>query len=168
MIICGDFNSIPSSAAYELLYAGNVSGAHEDFTHHDYGQYTKNGLSHKMELKSAYKEVFSEEPSFTNYTGTTWEDESLTSCEGDFVGALDYIWYTDNTLTVDRVLQVPPEEVVINHNGALPNPFMCSDHVPIVADIYGKLVPKSSVKPTNGKTVEYKKESSNRGRMNKR
>lgn len=69
MIVCGDFNSIPSSAAYELLYAGTVSGGHEDFAHHDYGQYTKNGLNHRLDLRSAYKEILSDEPPFTNYTG---------------------------------------------------------------------------------------------------
>lgn len=68
-IVCGDFNSIPSSAAYELLYAGSVAGSHEDFLNHDYGQYTKQGLSHKLDLRSAYKEVLGEEPSYTNYTG---------------------------------------------------------------------------------------------------
>lgn len=71
MIVCGDFNSIPSSAAYELLDAGSVSSKHDDFINHDYGQYTKNGLSHKLDLKSAYKEVLSEEPSYTNFTGST-------------------------------------------------------------------------------------------------
>lgn len=160
MIVCGDFNSIPSSAAYELLYAGTVAGIHEDFAHHDYGNYTKIGLNHQLDLRSAYKEVTDEEPSYTNYTGTksfrsfpaslTWH---LTKV-GDFVGALDYIWYTDTTLSCERVLQIPPEQVVLSHNGALPNPFMCSDHIPIVADLYGKLVPKPSTYRGGGLPIE--------------
>eukprot|EP01127_Copromyxa_protea_P013814 TRINITY_DN3747_c0_g1_i1.p1 TRINITY_DN3747_c0_g1~~TRINITY_DN3747_c0_g1_i1.p1 ORF type:complete len:526 (+),score=86.19 TRINITY_DN3747_c0_g1_i1:72-1580(+) len=151
-IVCGDFNSIPSSAAYELLSAGNVAGAHEDFAHHDYGQYIKNGLNHKLDLKSAYKEIASEEPSFTNYTG-------------DFVGALDYIWYSDSTLSAERILQVPSEDVVIGHNGALPNPFMCSDHVPIIADLYGKLTPRPS---QSRPATEDRKDTTGRARSNKR
>eukprot|EP01127_Copromyxa_protea_P013202 TRINITY_DN3529_c0_g1_i1.p1 TRINITY_DN3529_c0_g1~~TRINITY_DN3529_c0_g1_i1.p1 ORF type:complete len:901 (+),score=138.88 TRINITY_DN3529_c0_g1_i1:76-2703(+) len=154
MIVCGDFNSVPSSAAYQLLSTGHVAGTHADFANHDYGRYIKNGLNHKLELKSAYNEVCSEEPAYTNYTG-------------DFVGALDYIWYSDNTLSAERVLEVPPEEVVINHNGALPNPFMCSDHIPIVADIFGKIAPSRmpGQMRTSDNSSEKRKEPG-RGRSN--
>jgi hypothetical protein len=88
---------------------------------------------------------------------------------GDFVGALDYIWYTDSTLSVERVLQIPSEEVVLSHNGALPNPFMCSDHIPIVADVYGKLVPRPSTYRAGAEEgTEKRKEGGGRGRNNKR
>eukprot|EP01126_Amoeba_proteus_P003828 TRINITY_DN11296_c0_g1_i1.p1 TRINITY_DN11296_c0_g1~~TRINITY_DN11296_c0_g1_i1.p1 ORF type:complete len:304 (+),score=71.31 TRINITY_DN11296_c0_g1_i1:558-1469(+) len=131
MIISGDFNSVPSSAAYHLLDTGSVKGNHVDFAQHDYGTYTRNGLQHKLDLRSSYKEVMGREPSFTNYTG-------------DFMGTLDYIWYTDCTLSAERVVSPQTEELVLSHNGALPNPYMCSDHIPLVTDFFGKLVTRSS------------------------
>lgn len=114
-----------------------------------------------MNLRSRITQVF--------FAILCWFDTS-----GDFVGALDYIWFTDNTLSVERVLQLPAEEVVLGHNGALPNPFMCSDHIPIVADVYGKLSPKPSTHRPGGAGLVASEESSNkregagRGRMNKR
>lgn len=63
-------------------------------------------------------------------------------------------------------MQIPPEEVVISHNGALPNPFMCSDHIPIVADIYGKLIPKPSSQKNGAHSPEESKKPSGRGRIN--
>lgn len=87
------------------------------------------------------------------------------------MGALDYIWYTDTTLSAERVLQIPSEAIVMSHNGALPNPFMCSDHIPIVADIYGKIVPKPLAYRAGVIAAEEEKGVSSgggRGKFNKR
>jgi len=122
MIIAGDFNSMTDSGVYQLLATRQVDGAHRDFNSFDYGKYTSGGIKHALELKSAYHAVLGVEPSFTNYTG-------------DFVGTLDYIWATKSMQPV-RVLTPVPEEIVLSLCGALPNPFMCSDHIPLVADFF--------------------------------
>ena len=38
LIICGDFNSTPSSGVYELLQHGGVPGEHPEFFDYDYGE----------------------------------------------------------------------------------------------------------------------------------
>jgi len=121
MIVCGDFNSIPGSAVYKLLTSGEVEGNHKDFHNYDYGAYSNDGLKHRILLKSAYAEVCGEPP-FTNYTG-------------DFVGVLDYILHTGEDVSPERILRPVDESIVLLHNGALPNPYMCSDHIPLVADL---------------------------------
>lgn len=126
MVVCGDFNSVIDSAVYSLLGTKSVTGEHPDLKEYDYGHYSRHGLKHNLDLQSSYKTILGCEPAFTNYTG-------------DFVGVLDYIWFTGNSLSVEQILATPSEEVVLSHNGALPNPYMCSDHVYLCADLCGKL-----------------------------
>lgn len=125
-LVCGDFNSIPTSAAYKLIKTGRVEPTDPDFGGHEYGTYSKVGLSHDLSFQSAYYYVNKEEPEYTNYTG-------------DFVGSLDYIFYDEELLTTSRVLQPLEVSEVKRHNGALPNPWMCSDHIPMVAYLHEKL-----------------------------
>lgn len=63
VIICGDFNSLPDSHAYEFMKNGIT-------------KYEKLYFSHSLELSSS----FEKEPKFTNFTP-------------DFKGTLDYIFY---------------------------------------------------------------------------
>jgi CCR4-NOT transcription complex subunit 6 len=121
MLVCGDFNSLPDSGVYQLLETRHVAGTHADFGTYDFGLYNVHGLRHRLELKSAYA-MCGGEPPFTNFTH-------------EFVGVLDYIWYTPRTLRVHKVLRGVDYDVVLKSYGALPNPFMCSDHISLVADI---------------------------------
>jgi CCR4-NOT transcription complex subunit 6 len=120
LILGGDFNSMPDSGVYQLLVDGFVPGDHPDFLGYTYGQYTDEGLRHSFQLHSA-NATLAGEPAFTNYTG-------------DFNGVLDYIWYSANSLTVERALNGVDESVIHAYNGALPNPHMPSDHIPLVTD----------------------------------
>lgn len=88
-IIAGDFNSTPESGVYEFLSKGSVKQDHDDFGDHTYGDYTTEGLSHSLSLKSTYAPIG--ELPFTNYTP-------------GFKGVLDYIWHSTNTLDVLSVL----------------------------------------------------------------
>lgn len=88
LIVCGDFNSIPDSGVYEFLANGTVPSDHPDFMSHVYGNYTSEGLRHRLGLKSAYA-AMGEHP-LTNYTAS-------------FHGEIDYIWYSTNNLTVTSV-----------------------------------------------------------------
>jgi CCR4-NOT transcription complex subunit 6 len=121
MVVCGDFNSMPDSAVYQLLAEGEVSGEHADMQQFRYGSYTNDGFRHSLPLNSAYCEVLGAEPSFTNYTA-------------DFVGALDYIFYTRDTLICNGVLE-PPPLAVVRKNTALPNPAFPSDHVSLLVEL---------------------------------
>mmetsp|Transcript_24405 Transcript_24405/g.61203 ORF Transcript_24405/g.61203 Transcript_24405/m.61203 type:complete len:695 (-) Transcript_24405:149-2233(-) len=116
MVVCGDFNSVPESGVYELLTKGGVKGDHADFGPYYYGEYTSGGMSHNMGLCSAYAPV--SEPGFTNYTA-------------DFIGALDYLFYTQGSIRVNAVLQPLDKSHVVT---ALPNAVFPSDHTSLVAE----------------------------------
>jgi CCR4-NOT transcription complex subunit 6 len=89
IIISGDYNSVPGSGVYEFLTNGTLPGDHPDFLSHSYGRYTTDGLRHRLGLKSAYAGIG--ELPLTNYTPS-------------FHGAIDYIWYSTATLSVNAVL----------------------------------------------------------------
>lgn len=89
IIISGDYNSVPGSGVYEFLTNGMLPGDHPDFLSHSYGRYTGDGLRHRLGLKSAYAGIG--ELPLTNYTPS-------------FHGAIDYIWYSTATLSVNAVL----------------------------------------------------------------
>ncbi|CDZ98126.1 glucose-repressible alcohol dehydrogenase transcriptional effector [Phaffia rhodozyma] len=128
LIICGDFNSVPSSGVYEFLSSGDVAKDHEDFMDHLYGSYTSEGLSHKLNLKSAYGSVG--ELPMTNYTP-------------NFEGAIDYIWYTQGSLAVTSLLGEVDQSYLSKVVG-FPNAHFPSDHVPIFADFKIKAPPPST------------------------
>ena len=88
-IVCGDFNSIPSSGVCEFMTSGSVPPDHPDFMSHLYGKYTSEGPRHHMGLKSAYG-VIGELP-MTNFTS-------------NFQEVIDYIWYSSSNLAVNTVL----------------------------------------------------------------
>lgn len=89
LIICGDFNSVPTSGVYELLSNSSVPPNHADFMSHMYGKYTADGIRHRLGLKSAY--AGTGELTLTNYTPS-------------FQGVLDYIWYSAGNVAVNAVL----------------------------------------------------------------
>ncbi|KAI8577796.1 hypothetical protein K450DRAFT_250045 [Umbelopsis ramanniana AG] len=118
-IICGDFNSVPSSGVYEFLSRGSVKQDHEDFGNHAYGAYTTEGLTHDLNLRSAYSSL--NELPFTNYTP-------------GYKGVLDYIFPSANTFSVSGVLG-PIDKEYISRQVGFPNPHFPSDHIPIMCEL---------------------------------
>lgn len=125
VILCGDFNSDPTSRAYHLLTRGDL-----DMTDPEIQQRLKllpNGsvLDSRCFFTSAYQRVTGREPPWT-----TW------SC--GFKDTLDYIFYTNNnsgntTIHPSRVLHLPNDQIV-EHETALPNHAYASDHVALMAE----------------------------------
>lgn len=71
-ILCGDFNSEPTSAVYQLMTRNQVSLDHPDVRHAPMDLvsiYATLSLEHNMLFGSAYASVFGSEPEYTNYTG---------------------------------------------------------------------------------------------------
>ncbi|KAG8906707.1 Glucose-repressible alcohol dehydrogenase transcriptional effector [Tulasnella sp. 403] len=125
-IVCGDFNSVPNSGVYEFLSNGALSPNHVDFMTHKYGKYTDEvasggGMRHNYSLKSAYSTALggSELP-ITNYTPS-------------FKGVIDYIWYTNLSLSVEAVLGEVDEKYLEKVVG-FPNAHFPSDHVCIISE----------------------------------
>lgn len=130
LFMCGDFNSSPGSAAYNLIASGGLVEKHPDLEKRMYGNLSRIGMTHPFKLKSAYGSVG--ELSFTNYTP-------------DFKDILDYIWYTSNTVHVSALLGEVDKEYLQRVPG-FPNYHFPSDHMALFAEF--------SVKGKKGKVVE--------------
>ncbi|KAF8588647.1 hypothetical protein K439DRAFT_1334624 [Ramaria rubella] len=117
-IVCGDFNSIPGSGVYDFLANGTVPSDHPDFMSHVYGNYTSDGLKHRLNLKSAYAGVG--ELPLTNYVP-------------GFQGVIDYIWYTTTNLSVTSLLGEVDTGYLSKVVG-FPNAHFPSDHVCIISE----------------------------------
>jgi CCR4-NOT transcription complex subunit 6 len=130
LFMCGDFNSSPGSAAYNLIANGRLTEEHPDLEKRLYGNLSRVGMTHPFKLKSAYGSIG--ELSFTNYTP-------------DFKDILDYIWYTSNTLHVSALLGEVDKDYLQKVPG-FPNFHFPSDHIALFAEF--------SVKGKKGKVVE--------------
>lgn len=132
LIICGDFNSTPDTAVYELLSRQTVHPGHPD-VNVNYTQQQSNGedipnilpdahnITHSFQLGSAYQSVLGEEPKQTNYTG-------------HFKGVLDYVWYSIPSLRPLSAAPIPDETMLTRHGEALPSTEYSSDHIMLISD----------------------------------
>ncbi|KAF8634306.1 hypothetical protein AX17_004258 [Amanita inopinata Kibby_2008] len=120
LIICGDFNSVPTSGVYDFLATGTLAANHADFMSHTYGRYTSDGLRHRLGLRSAYSAPGAPELPMTNYTPS-------------FQGMIDYIWYSGANLGVNAVLAEVDRQYLEKVVG-FPNAHFPSDHVCIMAE----------------------------------
>jgi len=126
LIICGDFNSLPNSAVYELYSKGRVSGNHSDSLNYT----SKKDFTHSFKLSSAYSQA----------------DEPLTNLTPWFQGTLDYIWYSNDQLELESILEMVHHVDILNENQilALPTPMWSSDHMSLVCDLRFKSSSSSS------------------------
>ena len=118
LIICGDFNAAAGSGVYDLITRGSLPGNHPDLGNRGYGSLTREGMTHPFKLKSAYSTTA--ELSFTNYTP-------------NFIGVIDYIWYSTNALQVRQLLGSVDEEYLRKVPG-FPNHHFPSDHLALKAE----------------------------------
>jgi len=114
VIICGDFNSNPSSGVYKYMKQGKLPANYTDQDFPDL-HYCDHQVSHGLELKSSYEDSKGVEPSFTVFTNLIKE-------------TVDYIWFTPGTLIVKKV-----DEHWKAVNNPLPTQQLSSDHIAIAA-----------------------------------
>lgn len=117
-ILCGDLNSQPNSGVYEFLKTGRIRPTHEDLQGDPYSILRSEDMQHSIPFLSAY--ACAGEPKFTNFTE-------------NFVGVLDYIWFSSDRLIARRVLDGVSEEYLSKSKG-LPNEYYSSDHIAIAAE----------------------------------
>jgi CCR4-NOT transcription complex subunit 6 len=127
LLICGDFNSTPDTAVYDLLMRQTVHPGHPDVnvqTGDDCPNVLPDAMNitHSFQLGSAYQTVLGEEPIQTNYTT-------------NFKGVLDYIWYSAQTLRPLSASPIPDESVLTRHGDALPSTEFSSDHIMLISDM---------------------------------
>ncbi|ERN01220.1 carbon catabolite repressor protein 4 homolog 1 [Amborella trichopoda] len=140
MLVCGDFNSMPGSAPHALLATGKVESTHPDLTIDPLGILRPpSKLNHRLPLVSAYS-------SFARMVGVGMGLEQqrrridpmtneplFTNCTRDFLGTLDYIFYTADSLTVESLLELLDEDS-LRKDTALPSPEWSSDHIALLAE----------------------------------
>ncbi|POO03985.1 Endonuclease/exonuclease/phosphatase [Trema orientale] len=132
LLICGDFNSLPSSDPHRFIVTGRcdpISNGVED----PCGIFNHLKLCHSIPLVSAYasfsvtlgveeqqKKMNTEanEPQFTNFT--PW-----------FSGTLDYIFYTADSLRVEGLLELVDRESL---GAGIPSTLWPSDHIALMAN----------------------------------
>jgi CCR4-NOT transcription complex subunit 6 len=127
LIICGDFNSTPDTAVYDLLSRQQVHPGHPDVnisTNDDVPNVLPDAMSitHSFNLGSAYQAVLGDEPWVTNYTQ-------------NFKGVLDYIWYSAQNLRPLTVAPIPDEAQLTRYGEALPSTEYSSDHIMLLSDM---------------------------------
>lgn len=133
LLICGDFNSIPESDPYILLANRKMNPTHVEEAIDPLGIYQHLKLHHSIKLASTYPSAFFKlgnntdgdrmiminqrtgEPSFTSLTLNR--------------RTLDYIFYTEDSLEVEGLLQLPDCDSV---GRALPSPLWSSDHIALM------------------------------------
>eukprot|EP01125_Pyxidicula_operculata_P019327 TRINITY_DN7004_c0_g1_i1.p1 TRINITY_DN7004_c0_g1~~TRINITY_DN7004_c0_g1_i1.p1 ORF type:complete len:253 (-),score=30.68 TRINITY_DN7004_c0_g1_i1:49-807(-) len=110
IIFIGDFNSLPDSSVYSFIKNGILKTKEIPQCLHIMGSF-----SHDFNFRSAYE---SEKEPITNFTN-------------DFVGCLDYIWYSSALELTETLKQVTEED--FHPYSALPNPILPSDHSSLAA-----------------------------------
>lgn len=137
MLICGDINSAPGEAVYNLIAHGGLTEAHPDLGKRMYGNLSRQGMTHPFKLKSAYG-MIGELP-FTNYTP-------------DFKSILDYIWYSTNQMQVTGLLGEVDKEYLKRMPG-FPNYHFPSDHLALLAEFSfrAKKAPNKVVEAEQGR-----------------
>ncbi|KAJ7268647.1 Endonuclease/exonuclease/phosphatase [Mycena haematopus] len=124
LIVCGDYNSMPSSGVYDFLSTGSLPPTHPDFLSHTYGNYTSEGLRHKLGLKSAYTTV--------GAGGVAEEIMPMTNFTPGFRGVLDYVWYSTGNLILNTVVG-EIDKMYLDKVVGFPNVHFPSDHIALTA-----------------------------------
>lgn len=129
LLLCGDFNSEPHSAVYELLSEGMLTKEHPELVQSAGDRSSMNILPnlseiyHNLDLTSAVKSVMGSEPVFTNFTSL-------------FKGTLDYIFYNPQRLCVTAAASLPSaSEIQYSCGEGLPSACFPSDHLMLCCDV---------------------------------
>jgi CCR4-NOT transcription complex subunit 6 len=152
IIVCGDFNSTPDSAVYELLSHGSLEPGHKEMGNYQYGNFTRDGMQHTFSLRSAYANLNGtpDELKFTNYTP-------------GYTGILDYIWYSTNALEVSGLLG-PVDQEYMKRLPGFPNYHFPSDHLSLLAEFTLKKHKSANEKKEER---EEKREGGTKGRKSR-
>ncbi|CAH0603216.1 unnamed protein product [Chrysodeixis includens] len=121
IILCGDFNSVPSCGIYQLYTTGRAPSDLPDWKSNINEAVFDLSLQQNISLGSACGT-----PPYTNFTA-------------EFADCLDYIYYDKSNLEVEQVVPLPSVEELKLHT-ALPSVVFPSDHVALVSDLRFKLV----------------------------
>ncbi|XP_059668553.1 carbon catabolite repressor protein 4 homolog 2-like [Cornus florida] len=139
MLVCGDFNAVPGSSPHALLAMGKIDPMHPDLAVDPIGILRPaSKLTHQLPLVSAYSSFarmgvglgFEQQ---RRRMDPTTNEPLFTNCTRDFIGTLDYIFYSADSLTVESLLELLDEDS-LRKDTALPSPEWSSDHIALLAE----------------------------------
>lgn len=153
MLVAGDFNSVPGSAAHNLLVHGTVPLNAVELSNDPLGilkPATK--LCHRLPLASAYASLVAGgtdngDPAITRLRrrlDPITQEPKFTNCTRDFKGTLDYILYSKDFLAPSGCLELPDESEVRSRkkeHGGIPNESWSSDHIALMSE-FSYVVPE--------------------------
>ena len=159
MLVTGDFNSVPGSAAHHLLVQGRIPPSHPELATDPIGILRPaNKLCHHLPLVSAYAALATQGPApgapdaeqQRQRVDAKTHEPVFTNSTSDFTGTLDYIFYTSNSLITSSCLELPSladlRKSAAGGGGAgggaaggggsaIPNPEWPSDHVALMCEL---------------------------------
>ncbi|KAE8645782.1 hypothetical protein Csa_017169 [Cucumis sativus] len=143
MLVCGDFNSVPGSAPHHLLARGSVNVSKPALKLSSLLFYIGTMISPQVSAYSSFaiKGVGIGLDKQRKRLDPTTNEPLFTNCTRDFIGTLDYIFYTADTLTVESLLELLDEES-LRKDTALPSPVWSSDHIALLAEFRCKSRPR--------------------------
>ena len=131
IILCGDFNSTPKSGVLELLLNRFVDSRDEDTWRHlqtyEWEEGASDGLKHVNSIDISYPPSF---PELISAYETAPEFTHFIHC---FRATLDYILASSNFKVVRSASTMSLNDM--EKYAPMPNEFMASDHISIVADL---------------------------------
>ncbi|KAJ1964872.1 Glucose-repressible alcohol dehydrogenase transcriptional effector, partial [Dispira parvispora] len=131
-ILCGDFNSTPDSGVVEYITRGTLPKDHADLIKCTYSKFATKGFLHSLSLKSAYGAV---------------GELPLTNFSPSFRDVIDYIYYSDGTLTPTGLLgAVDPD--YLDRVVGFPTPDIPSDHICLMSQFKWKSSPSTTTATT--------------------
>jgi CCR4-NOT transcription complex subunit 6 len=158
MLVAGDFNSVPGSAAHTLLVNGSVPLDAMELGNDPLGILKPAAkLCHHLPLASAYGSFVhgsedNGDPAITRLRrrlDTVKHEPKFTNCTRDFKGTLDYILYSRDFLVPSGCLELPDESEVRSRKstgGGMPNESWSSDHIALMSE-FSYLVPDGAQIP---------------------
>lgn len=125
LLICGDFNSEPSSSVYKFITERNILPNSPELILDERLRILPDvqNIVHDIHLLSAMNTALGHEPMFSNYTAK-------------FRGTLDYMFYTPSKLRILATTNFPEEQEIRSVSGeGLPSACYPSDHILLCCDV---------------------------------
>lgn len=141
MLVAGDFNSIPGSAAHSLLVKGRVEPLQLEASVDPLGLLRDTKLQHSLPLASAYAALLDYPPTNEQLKrqrarlDPTNREPLYTNFSKEFKATLDYVLYTRDSLAPSGLLELPSDAEVMSKPGdSLPNANWSSDHICLMSE----------------------------------
>lgn len=137
IIMCGDFNSNPSSKVFQLLNTGKIDAAKcNEFALYDYNYKANSELFQDRAIKNPFHLACAYELLLLHSHSSLKKRLEFTSFTKSLFDVVDHIWYSKNHFKVTKLLG-EVEQSYYTETGVVgfPNSQFPSDHIPLVTEL---------------------------------